>query len=365
MIATKKLLKKGFFIFLFGLLSLSGFSQATDNDTTIYQVVREMPRFPGCEELDTTLQAKDKCAQQVLLSFIYQNIIYPFEARQNGNEGTVVVSFVVEKDGQISQDTIMKDIGGGCGAETIRVLRLLNPSNIRFIPGKKDGKAVRVRMTVPVRFRLEELPPYVVNNGDSIWVQVETPLEYTEGREALSTFLNDKLNYPESGLDSCLVGNIDVQIKVDRAGAVSVLDMTDYCNLGFDFWFETTNAVTATYGKWDVATYEGKAVPSVYEISIPFRPTNAACQTKVNAFDQANVLANEAVELYAAEKEEEAIQKLSEAIQIFPYSASYYYLRGQIYVNRKEFEQACADLQQAKEIAQIKDFDGVMTVICR
>ncbi|MCI5083405.1 MAG: energy transducer TonB [Saprospiraceae bacterium] len=354
-------------VFVFSILMCSQmvFAQA-ETDSTIYQVVKEMPRFPGCEEQDTTMAAKYKCSQQVLLSFVYQNIVYPLEARQENISGTVVASFVVEKDGSVSQPTLLKDIGGGCGDATLKVIDLINKAGVRFRPGQKDGKPVRVRMTIPVKFELKEAPPYVVVDGDSIWVQLDTPLQYLSGDEGLSTYLEEKVKYPDSALDSCLVGNINVQIRVDRQGGVKVLDMTDYCNLGFDFWFETTNAMTSTYGQWMVATYDGNPVPSVYEVTIPFRPTaSAACQTKIADFDAANQMANDAVKLYSEEKVEEALAKLTEAIRIFPDNASHYYLRGQIYINQKEFTKACEDLAKAKEIAQLNDYDEVMSVICR
>ena len=85
------------------------------NDTTIYKIVEEAPRFPGCESLDTTIAYKNQCAQRSLLLFVNQNIRYPIEAREQNIQGTVVVSFVVEKDGFISNPILLKDLQGGCG----------------------------------------------------------------------------------------------------------------------------------------------------------------------------------------------------------------------------------------------------------
>ena len=92
---------KTFRLFIFIFLTFPGgiFAQELGIDTTIFKVAEEMPRFPGCEHLDTTMAAKTQCSQASLLSFMYGNIRYPLEARQNGNEGTVVIGFVVEKDG--------------------------------------------------------------------------------------------------------------------------------------------------------------------------------------------------------------------------------------------------------------------------
>jgi TonB family protein len=358
-------LRKLLLLMICSLWGYVSFAQTAEIDTTIYTFAEEMPRFPGCEELDTTIQAKYKCSQQVMLNFIYQSVIYPFEAREAGNEGTVVTSFVVEPNGMVSQAEVLRDIGGGCGAETVRVIESINSGGIRFIPGKKGGKAVRVKVTVPIKFEIKEAPPFVIVNGDSIWVTVDTPLDYIGGKEALSAHLKSKIKYPESGIDSCLVGDIDVQIKVDRGGGVSVLDMTDYCNLGFDFWFASTNAVTSTYGQWMVATYKNNPVPAVYEVTLPFRPEAASCKQTVADYKKANDLAAEAVNLYNEKKDQEAIQKLTEAITAFDKNASYYYLRGQIHINNNQFNEACEDLRKAKEIAQLSDFDSVLSVICK
>ena len=122
-----------------------------NGDTTIYKVAEEAPRFPVCEGLDTTIQVIEQCAQQQLLAFVYQNIQYPLDARQNGNEGTVVVSFVVEKDSTVSNINVVRDIGGGCGEEALRVINGMNEIGVKWIPGKMKGKPVRVQFNLPIK----------------------------------------------------------------------------------------------------------------------------------------------------------------------------------------------------------------------
>lgn len=119
----------------------------------IFKVVEEMPRFPGCENLSTIAERKT-CSDRKLLEFIYSNIQYPGVARENNIQGNVVVSFVVNKDGSIEQLNIVRDIGGGCGDEVLRVLRLMQDRNITWIPGKQREKPVRVQFLLPVKFIL-------------------------------------------------------------------------------------------------------------------------------------------------------------------------------------------------------------------
>ncbi len=114
-------------------------------------IADQMPRFPGCEDLGQDKKAIEQCAQKEMLEFIYKHIKYPTIARETTIQGTVVGSFVVEKDGSISDIEILRDIGGGCGKEVIKVVEKMP----KWVPGKQKGRKVRVRYRIPVKFRLE------------------------------------------------------------------------------------------------------------------------------------------------------------------------------------------------------------------
>lgn len=121
----------------------------------IFKVVEEMPRFPGCENTAGNSQAKKTCADQKLLEFIYENIEYPATARENDIQGTLVVQFVVEKDGSITSAKVVRDIGGGCGEEGLRIINLMQKMSTKWIPGKQRGRPVRVMFNLPIRFQLK------------------------------------------------------------------------------------------------------------------------------------------------------------------------------------------------------------------
>jgi protein TonB len=121
----------------------------------IFRVVEEMPRFPGCEDMVASTDEKKACADKKMLEFIYSHIRYPAIARDNGIEGTVVVQFVVDRDGRISEAQVLRDVGGGCGAEAMRIVQLMNEMPQKWAPGKQRGIPVRVMFTLPVRFKLE------------------------------------------------------------------------------------------------------------------------------------------------------------------------------------------------------------------
>ena len=125
----------------------------TDNPKAgiIFKIVEDMPRFPGCEDEILNKKEKETCATNRLLQFLAQNLHYPSIARENGIEGAVVISFVVETDGSISGAKVVRDIGGGCGAEALRVVNEMPV----WRPGMQRGRAVRVQFNLPVRFRLD------------------------------------------------------------------------------------------------------------------------------------------------------------------------------------------------------------------
>ena len=88
---------------------------------------------------------------QALSQFIADNIKYPQLAKENNITGRVFVSFVVEKDGRVGQVKILRDIGGGCGNEAVRVVKLMP----KWKPGKQRGKPVRTQFNLPVNFDLQ------------------------------------------------------------------------------------------------------------------------------------------------------------------------------------------------------------------
>ena len=112
--------------------------------------VDEMPRFDVCAEADDDKKAIYQCATEKLLSYVSSKIKYPAIARENGLEGKVVVQFVVERDGSISNANIVRDIGGGCGAEALRVVNDMP----NWVPGRQRSVPVRVKFTLPVKFGL-------------------------------------------------------------------------------------------------------------------------------------------------------------------------------------------------------------------
>ena len=100
-------------------------------------MVEKMPQFPG--------------GTGKLFEFLSKNVKYPAEAENNDVQGRVIVTFVVERDGEISNAKVVKSIHPALDAEALRVIN----SMPNWTPGMQNGEAVRVKYTVPVTFRLQ------------------------------------------------------------------------------------------------------------------------------------------------------------------------------------------------------------------
>lgn len=106
------------------------------NTETVFTVVEESAMFPG--------------GQDELIKYLALNIKYPKQARVRGVEGLVSVSFVVEKDGSLTDIKLLRDIGSGCGQEALRVVKEMP----KWKPAKLKGEIVRMQFNLPVKFTL-------------------------------------------------------------------------------------------------------------------------------------------------------------------------------------------------------------------
>jgi TonB family protein len=105
---------------------------------SLFYVVENMPKYPG--------------GDGALFKYLSESIQYPEKAKKGKVEGRVFISFVIERDGKVNQLRVTHGIGNGCDEEAARVVRNMKP----WIPGTQNGKAVRVKYTLPVKFALSK-----------------------------------------------------------------------------------------------------------------------------------------------------------------------------------------------------------------
>ncbi len=107
-----------------------------EEEQTIFTVVENSAEFPG--------------GVAEMYKYINSNIKYPQQARETGTQGQVFVTFVVERDGSITDIKILRDIGSGCGEEAVRIVKGMP----KWTPAKQRGKAVRMQFNLPIKFTL-------------------------------------------------------------------------------------------------------------------------------------------------------------------------------------------------------------------
>ena len=115
--------------------------ETPQKEEVIFQVVEQMPEFPG--------------GMQKALEFLGKNIKYPVAAQEAKIEGRVIVQFVVGRDGSVSDAKVMRGVNPELDAEAVRVVSIMP----NWIPGKQRGKAVAVKYTMPIMFRLQTSEP--------------------------------------------------------------------------------------------------------------------------------------------------------------------------------------------------------------
>lgn len=147
------------------------FTNITVIDSILTQVAKSLPKwnpasqngYPATQHFSSRVipdqyfivveePAYPKGGMQAFYKFVAQNLRYPKFARRNGIEGRIFVTFIVEKDGSLTEVEVVegRGIGGGCDEEAVRVVSL----SPKWIPGTQKGEPVRQRYTVPINFRL-------------------------------------------------------------------------------------------------------------------------------------------------------------------------------------------------------------------
>lgn len=230
----------------------------------VFTMVEVMPEFPG--------------GQDELLKFLAKSVKYPVIAQQNGIQGRVIASFVVEKDGSIRDVEVIKGIDPSLDQEAVRVLSEMP----NWTPGKQRGQAVAVKYTVPVTFRLErvegkqKLPAagsddVVVTAYESdgpVFAVVEKMPEYPGGQTALLKFIAQTVQYPKEAQEKGLQGRVTVSFIINKDGSISDAEVITGLDPLLD---QEALRVIGLMPKWTPGMQRGQAVKTKYTVPVTFR----------------------------------------------------------------------------------------------
>lgn len=188
-----------------------GGGEEVSDEVPVFQVVEEMPEFPG---------GMGEC-----LKFLGKNIKYPVEAQKAGVQGKVIVQFVVEKDGNIANPKVVRSIDPDLDGEAIRVISIMP----KWKPGMQKGQPVRVKYTVPVTFRLDGKD---IKSNEARHLELKTDTVFQEnplriGKETFSLkdwkekplLIVDGIEKPYSQMEKMNASDIEsISVLKDAAG---------------------------------------------------------------------------------------------------------------------------------------------------
>ena len=235
-----------------------------NKNDTIYDIVDQMPQFPGGEK--------------AMMEFICKNVKYPQKAKDEGIQGRVFIQFVVEKDGSVGEVKLLRGIGGGCDEEGIRVVK----SMPKWTPGQQAGKAVRVLYTLPIFFKLDDQTPQPNNKGDmqpdknGVYQIAEEMPRFPGDDKALMVYLQKNLIMPEK-----YKGNTDenpslaeyrtfVKFVVNEDGSISDIQLLRN-SAEFKDLDEEAIRVVKSMPNWEPGKIEGKPVKVYFNLPIVFK----------------------------------------------------------------------------------------------
>ena len=255
---------------------------ATSEEDTVYQIVEEMPQFPGGEN--------------ALMEYVSKNVVYPEEAKEKEIQGRVFISFVVEKDGSIGEVKVLRGIGGGCDEESVRVISDMP----RWKPGKQKGEFVRVSYQIPIMFKLGQtndeykttVKTVIAGDDEHSWktstatipdnpakekmqpdkngvyqIVEEMPM-FPGGEQAMLDYVSKNVVYPEEAINKGIAGRVFVSFIVEKDGSVNEVEVMRGIGGGCD---EEAVRVVKSMPKWKPGKMKGKPVRVSYMMPIIFK----------------------------------------------------------------------------------------------
>ena len=226
-------------------LSLS--SKSREMNEQVFTVVEKMPSFPG--------------GDAELLKYIATNIKYPKESQDNGEQGRVICSFIVGRDGSVNNPEGLRGVTPLLNEEAVRVINTMP----RWNPGMQRGKAVAVKYTVPITFRLKS--PVEETKEETLTV-VDVMPQYPGGDHELLKFIAQSIKYPTDAQEAGVQGRVICSFVVDKKGNIVEPKIIRGIDPSLD---AEALRVIGMMPRWTPGRQDGKAVRVLYTVPITFR----------------------------------------------------------------------------------------------
>ena len=249
-------MKQKLLLIMFALFATHAMGYAQDVSTTAQTetsgeiVVEKQPEFPG--------------GMKALMQYLQRSIRYPAICQQQGIQGRVIVQFVVEVDGSITDVQVLKRINPHLDKEAVRVI-----SNMpKWTPAMQRGENVRVRFTLPVSFRLAnaKVKACVINpDNEEMEVEVDKMAQFSGGKQELDRYIKKHLKYPKQA--NGVQGRVEVTFVVNTDGRVSNVAVTKQVDPLLD---AEAIRLVEHMPKWEPAVLHGIPVRIKHTLPIDF-----------------------------------------------------------------------------------------------
>ena len=232
-------------------------SVAKPDHDTVFQIVDEMPQFPGGE--------------QAMMNYIAENVKYPEDAKDKNQSGRVMISFVVEKDGRVNDVKVLKGVCESIDNEAVRVVKAMP----KWKPGKQKGKPVRVSYCLPISFKLSDgatenpvKKSDMKSDNNDVYQTVEEMPEFPGGIEAMFDYVAKSVVYPQEAMDKEISGRVFVGFVVEKDGSISNVQVLRGIGGGCD---EEAVRVVKAMPKWKPGKDKGQPVRVSFTMPFVFK----------------------------------------------------------------------------------------------
>ena len=232
------------------IVNAMGQTKAADNDEAVV-VVEHSAEFPS--------------GMDNFYKFIAANIQYPEQALKDGVQGRIYLSFIVEKDGQLTNIKVLKGLGAGLDEESVRLLTI----SPKWKPGEQNNRKVRQRVSLPISFVIQKSVPetQVSEDTSKIYSSVEPNAQFPGGESALYSFLGKTLRYPALARDKGTQGKVIVTFVVEKDGSLSDIKILHGIGNGCD---EEAARVFGLSPKWIPGKQKDVIVRQQFTIPLKF-----------------------------------------------------------------------------------------------
>ena len=231
--------------------------QDKPKEDQIFQICEVPPQFPG--------------GVVEWMKFLSANMKYPAEAKEKKQEGRVIVQFIVEKDGSITNAKVVRGVSPLLDQEALRVVGIMPKWN----PATQRGQAVRVQYTLPVMFslngKIDEMQQHQVNmkpNEKGIYNIVEEPASFPGGMANCLKFLSENVKYPEDCKKEGIQGRVIAQFIIDKDGSIKDVKIVRGVHPSLD---KEAIRVIEAMPKWTPGKVKGEPVKCQYTLPVAFK----------------------------------------------------------------------------------------------